>query len=89
VLVEWANDPRRRYHLWNFGLISLTVGGIIGGIISKDGLGKMLPMILAMHLPTLICFISAFSSLSVYYAIAEQFDTVLLACLYDVFDLCG
>ncbi|MBU2060743.1 MAG: MFS transporter, partial [Bacteroidetes bacterium] len=36
-----------------FGLIALTLGGILGGIaISKDGLGKwMLPMILAMHLP--------------------------------------
>jgi hypothetical protein len=30
VLVEWANDPRRRYYLWNFWLISLTIGGIIG-----------------------------------------------------------
>ena len=36
-----------------FGVLALTVGGILGGIvISRDGLGKwMLPMILAMHLP--------------------------------------
>lgn len=36
-----------------FGLIALTIGGILGGIaISKYGLGKcMLPMILIMHLP--------------------------------------
>jgi PAT family beta-lactamase induction signal transducer AmpG len=36
-----------------FGVLALTIGGIIGGIvISKDGLGKwMLPMILTMHLP--------------------------------------
>lgn len=36
-----------------FGLIALTIGGILGGIaISKYGLGKcMLPMILTMHLP--------------------------------------
>lgn len=36
-----------------FGLIALTIGGILGGIaISKHGLGKwMLPMILVMHLP--------------------------------------
>ncbi len=36
-----------------FGLIALTIGGILGGIvISKDGLGKwMLPMILTMHVP--------------------------------------
>ena len=36
-----------------FGLIALTIGGILGGIaISKDGLGKwLLPMILVMHLP--------------------------------------
>lgn len=38
-----------------FGVISLVVGGLIGGfLISKDGLGKwMLPMILTMHLPIL------------------------------------
>lgn len=36
-----------------FGLIALTIGGILGGIaISKHGLRKcMLPMILTMHLP--------------------------------------
>lgn len=36
-----------------FGLIALTIGGILGGIaISKKGLGYcMLPMILIMHLP--------------------------------------
>lgn len=38
-----------------FGVISLVVGGLIGGfLISKDGLGKwLLPMILTMHLPIL------------------------------------
>ena len=63
-----------------FGVISLTVGGIIGGIvISRDGLGKwMLPMILAMHLPILgFVFLSHFHPDSVYYiyatVIAEQF----------------
>jgi PAT family beta-lactamase induction signal transducer AmpG len=63
-----------------FGLISLTVGGIIGGIvISKDGLGKwMLPMILAMHLPILgFVSLAHFHPASVYYIYAtvmvEQF----------------
>lgn len=63
-----------------FGVIALTVGGIIGGIvISRDGLGKwMLPMILAMHLP-IIGFISLahFHPSSIYYiyatVVAEQF----------------
>jgi PAT family beta-lactamase induction signal transducer AmpG len=47
------------------GLLALTIGGIIGGIvISKDGLGKwMLPMILDALTDPWICFISAFSSL--------------------------
>lgn len=63
-----------------FGVISLTIGGIIGGIvISRDGLGKwMLPMILAMHLPIAgFILISHFHPESVYYVyatvIAEQF----------------
>lgn len=63
-----------------FGVISLTVGGIIGGIvISRDGLGKwMLPMILAMHLPIIgFILLSHFHPTSVYYiyatVIAEQF----------------
>ncbi len=63
-----------------FGVISLTIGGIIGGIvISKDGLGKwMLPMILAMHLPIIgFVLLSHFQPESVYYiyatVIAEQF----------------
>ncbi|MBE0392200.1 MULTISPECIES: MFS transporter [unclassified Flavobacterium] len=63
-----------------FGVISLTIGGIIGGIvISRDGLGKwMLPMILAMHLPIVgFVLLAHFHPASVYYiyatVIAEQF----------------
>lgn len=63
-----------------FGVVALTVGGIIGGIvISRDGLGKwMLPMILAMHLPIIgFVLLAAFHPASVYYiyavVIAEQF----------------
>jgi PAT family beta-lactamase induction signal transducer AmpG len=63
-----------------FGVVALTIGGIIGGIvISKDGLGKwMLPMILAMHLPILgFVLLSHFHPTSVYYIYAvvvlEQF----------------
>ena len=63
-----------------FGVIALTVGGIIGGIvISRDGLGKwMLPMILAMHLPIIgFILLAHFHPSSVYYVyatvIAEQF----------------
>lgn len=63
-----------------FGLIALTVGGILGGIaISKQGLGKwMLPMILIMHLPILgFVLLSHFHPASVYYiyvvVILEQF----------------
>lgn len=63
-----------------FGVISLTIGGIIGGIvISRDGLGKwMLPMILAMHLPIIgFILLAHFHPLSIYYiyitVIAEQF----------------
>jgi PAT family beta-lactamase induction signal transducer AmpG len=63
-----------------FGVISLTVGGILGGIvISRDGLGKwMLPMILAMHLPIIgFVLLSHFHPGSVFYVyatvIAEQF----------------
>ncbi|RTZ01357.1 MFS transporter [Flavobacterium sp. RSP49] len=63
-----------------FGVISLTLGGILGGIaISRDGLGKwMLPMILAMHLPIIgFILLSHFHPGSVFYiyatVIAEQF----------------
>nr|WP_315166170.1 MFS transporter [uncultured Flavobacterium sp.] len=63
-----------------FGVISLTIGGILGGIvISRDGLGKwMLPMILAMHLPIIgFILLSHFHPSSVFYiyatVIAEQF----------------
>ncbi|SDH08327.1 MFS transporter, PAT family, beta-lactamase induction signal transducer AmpG [Flavobacterium omnivorum] len=63
-----------------FGVLSLTIGGIIGGIvISRDGLGKwMLPMILAMHLPIIgFILLSHFHPGSVFYiyatVIAEQF----------------
>ena len=63
-----------------FGLIALTIGGILGGIvISRDGLGKwMLPMILAMHLPIIgFVLLSHFHPSSIVYiyltVIAEQF----------------
>ncbi|SFF23330.1 AmpG family muropeptide MFS transporter [Flavobacterium xueshanense] len=63
-----------------FGVIALTVGGILGGIvISRDGLGKwMLPMILTMHLPIIgFILLSHFHPGSVIYVyltvIAEQF----------------
>ncbi|RTZ04975.1 MFS transporter [Flavobacterium sp. GSP6] len=63
-----------------FGVISLTLGGILGGIaISRDGLGKwMLLMILAMHLPIIgFILLSHFHPGSVFYiyatVIAEQF----------------
>ncbi|MDI5888329.1 AmpG family muropeptide MFS transporter [Flavobacterium yafengii] len=63
-----------------FGVISLTIGGVLGGIvISRDGLGKwMLPMILAMHLPIIgFILLSHFHPGSVFYiyatVIAEQF----------------
>ena len=63
-----------------FGLIALTIGGILGGIaISKQGLGKwMLPMILTMHLPILgFILLAYFHPASVYYiytvVILEQF----------------
>ena len=63
-----------------FGLIALTIGGILGGIaISKQGLGKwMLPMILTMHLPILgFLLLALFHPASVYYiyavVILEQF----------------
>lgn len=63
-----------------FGLIALTLGGILGGIaISKHGLGKwMLPMIITMHLPILgFVLLALFHPSSVYYiyavVILEQF----------------
>lgn len=62
------------------GLISLTIGGIIGGIaISRDGLGKwMLTMILTMHLPIIgFILLAHFHPVSIYFiyitVIAEQF----------------
>ncbi|MBK0370150.1 MFS transporter [Flavobacterium agrisoli] len=63
-----------------FGLVALTIGGILGGIaISKNGLGKwMLPMILTMHLPILgFVLLAHFHPASIYYVyvvvILEQF----------------
>jgi MFS transporter, PAT family, beta-lactamase induction signal transducer AmpG len=63
-----------------FGLIALTIGGILGGIaISKQGLTKwMLPMIFAMHLPIIgFVLLAHFHPASVYYiyvvVILEQF----------------
>ncbi|MGQ7944595.1 MFS transporter [Flavobacterium sp. WC2509] len=63
-----------------FGLIALTIGGILGGIaISKQGLTKwMLPMILAMHLPIIgFVLLAHFHPASIYYiyavVILEQF----------------
>jgi len=63
-----------------FGVVALTVGGILGGIaISKHGLGKwMLPMILTMHLPIIgFILLAHFHPASIYYVyatvIAEQF----------------
>jgi PAT family beta-lactamase induction signal transducer AmpG len=63
-----------------FGLIALTIGGILGGIaISKQGLTKwMLPMFVAMHLPILgFVLLAHFHPVSVYYiyavVILEQF----------------
>jgi PAT family beta-lactamase induction signal transducer AmpG len=45
-----------------FGIIALSIGGIIGGIvISKDGLGKwMLPMILALNVPNFFYYLLAY-----------------------------
>jgi len=45
-----------------FGIIALSLGGIIGGIvISKDGLGKwMLPMILALNVPNFFYYVLAY-----------------------------
>jgi PAT family beta-lactamase induction signal transducer AmpG len=63
-----------------FGVASLVIGGILGGIaISKGGLRKwMLPMFLAMHLPIIgFILLSNFHPESVFYVyatvIAEQF----------------
>lgn len=44
-----------------FGIIALSLGGIIGGVvISKDGLGKwMLPMVLALNIPNFFYFLLA------------------------------
>lgn len=45
-----------------FGIIALSLGGIIGGIvISRDGLGKwMLPMILALNVPNFFYYLLAY-----------------------------
>lgn len=45
-----------------FGIIALSVGGIIGGVvISRDGLGKwLLPMILALNIPNFFYFLLAY-----------------------------
>lgn len=63
-----------------FGLIALTVGGILGGIaLSRHGLTKwMLPMFLAMHLPIIgFILLAFFHPTSIYYiyavVILEQF----------------
>ncbi len=63
-----------------FGVLALTIGGILGGIaISRDGLKKwMLPMILSMHLPIIgFILLAHFHPSSIYYiyavVIAEQF----------------
>ena len=62
------------------GIIALSLGGILGGIvISRDGLGKwMMPMILALNIPNLFyVLLSVFTPDSVIYAAAvvviEQF----------------
>lgn len=46
-----------------FGVIALTLGGIVGGIvISRDGLKKwILPMILALNVPNLFYYILAYT----------------------------
>lgn len=54
-----------------FGIIALSLGGIIGGVvISKDGLGKwMLPMILALNVPNFFYYVLAyFQPESAFYA---------------------
>ncbi|RZS96832.1 MFS transporter [Cecembia calidifontis] len=54
-----------------FGIIALSLGGIMGGIvISKDGLGKwMLPMILSLNIPNFFYYLLAyFQPESVFYA---------------------
>lgn len=45
-----------------FGIIALSIGGIVGGIvISRDGLGKwVLPMILALNIPNLFYYFLAY-----------------------------
>jgi MFS transporter, PAT family, beta-lactamase induction signal transducer AmpG len=45
-----------------FGIIALSLGGIIGGIvISRDGLGKwMMPMILALNVPNFFYYLLAY-----------------------------
>jgi MFS transporter, PAT family, beta-lactamase induction signal transducer AmpG len=45
-----------------FGIIALSLGGIIGGIvISRDGLGKwMMPMILALNVPNFFYYVLAY-----------------------------
>jgi PAT family beta-lactamase induction signal transducer AmpG len=45
-----------------FGIIALSLGGIVGGIvISRDGLGKwMLPMILSLNVPNFFYYLLAY-----------------------------
>jgi MFS transporter, PAT family, beta-lactamase induction signal transducer AmpG len=45
-----------------FGVIALSLGGIIGGIvISRDGLGKwLLPMILSLNVPNFLYYVLAY-----------------------------
>lgn len=53
------------------GIIALSIGGIIGGIvISRDGLGKwMLPMIMALNVPNVFYyFLAYFQPESAFYA---------------------
>jgi hypothetical protein len=68
-----GDDPRRRYYLWNFQVLACRRNN---GELSKDGLGKWM-LHDSGHADPWICFISAFSSSSVYYiyatVIAEQF----------------
>lgn len=54
-----------------FGIIALSLGGIVGGIvISRDGLGKwMLPMILSLNVPNFFYYLLAyFQPESAFYA---------------------
>jgi PAT family beta-lactamase induction signal transducer AmpG len=71
-------------------VIALTVGGIGGIAISKDGLGKMDVTYVFSHALTnyWFCVASHFHPSSVYYVyatvIAEQFDMVLVLLPHDI-----